>query len=76
MSNEYASILPFINEYTYDILPQTQSIRQEIPFENIQIHSKYSNNYLVEALMHKVHTLPPNGTKFIFEIHVMARNRC
>ena len=67
MSNEYASILPFINEYTYDILPQTQSIRQEIPFENIQIHSKYSNNYLVEALMHKVHTLPPNGTKFIFE---------
>ena len=67
MANEYASVFPFINEYTYDILPHTQAMCQDVPLRHVQIHSEYSVDYLVEALKHRVRTLPSNGTKFIFE---------
>lgn len=66
MSNEYISVLPYINEYTYDILPHTPAIYQEVPFEHIQIHSQYSADYLAEALKHRARTLPSNGVRFIF----------
>lgn len=66
MSNEYVSVLPYINEYTYDILPHTPPMYQDVPFEHIQIHSQYSVDYLAKAIKHRTRTLPSNGIKFIF----------
>ncbi len=63
-SNHTAALLPFINEFTYDILPHQYFTTYTYPFETI--HVAVSADGLVEQLRHRNAMLPTNGTVFRF----------
>ena len=62
--NHIASLLPFINEYTYDILPVNLFAPLTVPFMffNITLHE----DTLSGMLRHRSATLPSNGVSFKF----------
>lgn len=62
--NQLAAMLPFINEYTYDILPENMFAPLTIPFMyfNITLHE----DTLSDMLRHRSATLPSNGVSFKF----------
>ena len=69
--NQVAASLPFINEYTYDMVPKRALTPKEYPFMSIHVTTT------VEALMEKLHrrnrTLPTNGVVFKFERNPLFR---
>ena len=63
-SNHVVAMLPFINEYTYDILPTRVFTPSTAPF--IFFRTLTSKEQLVEMLRHRSATLPTNGVFFRF----------
>ena len=64
-TNHVAAMLPFINEYTYDLLPQKLITTLAAPFLAIQVITP--TDKLVEMLRHRSATLPTNGVVFQFK---------
>ena len=63
LSSQLAIMLPFINEYTFDMVPArtySASILPLLPFDCGGV----SAEALVERLRHRSRTLPPNGVQF------------
>lgn len=63
-TNHVAAILPFINEYTFDILPKSYYNGYEYPLR--LVHVDIPTDELVEMLRHRNRTLPSNGAVFKF----------
>lgn len=63
-TNHIAALLPFINEYTYDLLPQKYFTTLVTPFLAIQVATPTEK--LMEMLRHRSATLPANGVVFQF----------
>lgn len=63
-NNQVAALLPFINEYTYDILPKEYYTALEYPFRLIRV--RIPTDTMVEMLRHRNRTLPTNGAVFKF----------
>lgn len=58
------TMLPFINEYTFDMLPQQHyNANSDIIH---RIHAQISTDVLKEALTKRKRTLPTNGAKVVF----------
>ena len=64
-ANQVAAILPFINEYTFDLVPKKPFTPNEYPF--MAIHVTATVEALVEKLHHRNRTLPTNGVVFKFQ---------
>lgn len=67
-TNHHCSLCPYINEYTYDILPDpdhplTTAISKLLAFRD----EKIDGDELVEKLRHRARTLPTNGVEFHLE---------
>lgn len=64
-TNQIAALLPFTNEYTYDLLPKAPYNAYEYPFRNV--HVAVPAEDLIEKLHHRNRTLPTNGVVFKFQ---------
>jgi len=64
--NTACALLPFINEYTYDISPHTAIKTPKLPLLHLRIQSKRTNSELIELLKQRSYVLPTNGTIFTF----------
>lgn len=63
-SNQRLAMLPFINEYTFDLLPTTPFSTFAAPFAFLR--TSLSADTLVNQLHKRKRTLPSNGVTFIF----------
>lgn len=63
-ANTYAALLPFINEYTFDIIPEIQYCLDSYPFMDLNVAVEISK--LKETLKRRKRTLPTNGVQFQF----------
>ena len=59
------TLLPFINEYTFDILPQNIYNANSDIIHRVMVNVDLSE--LKEELKHRKHTLPTNGVRIIFK---------
>lgn len=67
-TNHHCSLCPYINEYTYDILPDpdhplSTAIISLLAFRD----EKIDGEELIEKLRHRARTLPTNGVEFRLE---------
>ena len=67
-SHHHCSLMPYINEYTYDMLPDVKKpfTTFATPFFAIQSKPDIQTDDLVEMLRHRSRTLPSNGAHFEF----------
>lgn len=64
-ANTYTAMLPFINEYTFDILPETQYDASGKVLRTLHVSADLSD--LKAALRHRKRTLPNNGVRVSIE---------
>lgn len=64
-STTTAVLLPFINEYTFDIRPQNPFVPQILEFESF--HTSIDIDQVKNDLQKRNRTLPTNGVKVTFE---------
>lgn len=69
-TTQLSALLPFINEYTFDILPVKLFSAFVLPFHGIQVRSNMEE--LIDLLKsHRSKTLPANGVLFKFKDDVI-----
>lgn len=60
-TNTYSTLMPYINEYTSDILPQEQFYCRYAPLQHCNVKIPFAD--IAECLKARKRTLPANGTK-------------
>lgn len=66
LTHHQCALLPYINEYTYDILPDAKKPFTAFVLPLLAIHVKPDVDWLVDILKHRCKTLPSNGIRFDF----------
>ena len=66
-TNTVCVMSPYINEYTFDILPTATSTMKANIYKLTLLETDLSESQLIENLRHRARTLPSNGATFVFE---------